>query len=84
MKRAQRRDAISKRALLRGREDMTALHAGKVAASPILLEHEIASAMWAGFEQKHDAAPFSAQTPPVHPTARQALQDSAAAARSAA
>jgi hypothetical protein len=30
---------------------MAALHAGKIAAGAILLEDEIAVAMWAGFEQ---------------------------------
>src|SRR5262249_48766348 len=34
-------------------DDMAALHAGEVAAGAILLENEIAMAMWAGFEQQH-------------------------------
>jgi hypothetical protein len=38
-------------AFLCGRKNMTALHAGEVATRAIFLEDEIATAMWAGFEQ---------------------------------
>jgi hypothetical protein len=48
---AQRRDTEAQRAFLRRREDVTALHAGEIATVAILLEDEIAVAMWAGFEQ---------------------------------
>jgi hypothetical protein len=51
MKRAKRRDVISQRALLRRRENVTALHTGEIATVAILLEDAIAMAMWAGFEQ---------------------------------
>ena len=50
VERPQRRDMKSQRVFLHGREDMAALHTGKVAASAILLEDKIAMAMWAGFE----------------------------------
>ena len=58
VERPQRCDANSQRVFLIGRENMTALHAGKVAAGAILLEDEIAMAMWAGFEQQHGGPPF--------------------------
>jgi hypothetical protein len=51
MKRAKRRDAIPQRAFLRRREDVTALHTSEVTTGGILLEDEIAMAMWTGFEQ---------------------------------
>jgi len=51
VERTQRSDTISQRAFLRRREDVTALHAGKIATGAILLEDEIAMAMWTGFEQ---------------------------------
>jgi hypothetical protein len=37
---------------------MAALYAGEVATGAILLEDEIAMAMWAGFEQQHGGPPF--------------------------
>jgi len=51
VERTQRSDAISQRVFLLGRENMAALHAGKIATGTILLEDEIAMAMWTGFEQ---------------------------------
>jgi hypothetical protein len=51
MKRAKRRDAIPQRVFLRRREDVTALHTSEVTTGAILLEDEIAVAMWTGFEQ---------------------------------
>jgi hypothetical protein len=50
MMRIQRRDAITQRAFLRGREDVTALHAGEIATVAILVKDEIAMAMWASLE----------------------------------
>jgi hypothetical protein len=58
MERAQRGDAISQRALLRRREDMTALHTTEETAGAIVLEDEVAMAMWTGFEQEHGGSPF--------------------------
>jgi hypothetical protein len=37
---------------------MAALHTGEIATGAILLEDEIATAMWAGFEQGHGDSPF--------------------------
>jgi hypothetical protein len=58
MERPQRSDAKPQRAFLRDRENMAALYAGEVATGAILLEDEIAMAMWAGFEQQHGGPPF--------------------------
>jgi hypothetical protein len=58
VERPQRCDAKSQRVFLVSRENMAALHTGKVAAGAILLEDEIAVAMWAGFEQQHGGPPF--------------------------
>jgi hypothetical protein len=51
MERAQRGSAISQRVFLCGREHMPALYTGEIATCAILLEDEIATAMWAGLEQ---------------------------------
>jgi hypothetical protein len=53
MNRAKRSDAIPQRAFLRRREDVTALDTNEVTTGAILLEDEIAVAMWTGFEQQH-------------------------------
>jgi hypothetical protein len=45
MERAQRGDAIPQRALLRRRENVTALHTGEIPTRAILLEDEVAAAM---------------------------------------
>jgi hypothetical protein len=60
MERAQRGNAIPQRALLRRREDVTALHTGEVSTGAILLEDEIAAAMRATLEQEHVGSPFYA------------------------
>jgi hypothetical protein len=47
------------------RENMAALHAGKVAVGAILLEDEITMAMWTGFEQQHSGPPFRSHNVPI-------------------
>jgi hypothetical protein len=51
MERAQRASAVPQRVFLCGGEHMTALYTGEIATCVILLEDEIATAMWAGFQQ---------------------------------
>jgi hypothetical protein len=51
MERAQRGHTVPQRAFLRSRENMAALNAGEITTRAILLEDEIATAMWACFEQ---------------------------------
>ena len=58
MERAQRGSAIPQRVFLCGREHMPALYTGEIATCVILLEDEIATAMWAGFQQEHGGSPF--------------------------
>jgi hypothetical protein len=59
VERPQRRGVKSQFVFLRRRENMTALHTGEIATGAILLEDEIAVAMWAGFEQQHGRPPFA-------------------------